>query len=265
MSSYRSFERGQYVLFTLAVLTILGTLAAWASPGVGALPPALTWSLRFGLLTLAAGITLVACTRKPPPDAVPDFLFETHQRPPFDAGGLALIVNIGEFHGCAFFEVCFQNRFAHPCHTVLTLTPPKPLFRKPPLPPVRIVIDAEGGEYGAVGHPFGIPIPAQGKTYSFTINARTGYASGKGEQLLRYVHRKSLSAGSSSGLMTLFAILTITHGGIVHLLAGSGVKLKISLPSNVSESVPGILYAKKTSLWTPADSEGPLGSASSPP
>lgn len=144
----------------------------------------------------------------------------------------------------------------------MVLNPSQQFFlNRRPVGSYRIEVECEGGAFGVISRPWGIPASFQGQIQSFDVAAHVEYPEKRG-RLLRY--QDGLRVGEArkavwSGVLTVAA----ATGGMIVLTKPALIKLR--LPGDVDESVPDDAPLINQTLWRPGDpADGKAGSTPKP-
>ncbi len=235
---------------------------------VGMFGSALSWMMddstlgaRLGFPAAALGslgVLIWSLTRK---DRAPDLLRGV-TRPYFERDGFCFAIVPATTDRSARLDIYYQNRYERPCRAQVVLNPSQQFFlNRRPVGSFRVEVECEGGAFGVISMPWGIPAPFQGQIQSFDVAAHVEYPGRRG-RLLRY--QDGLHVGKArktvwSGVLTVAA----ATGGMIVLSKPALVKLR--LPSDVDESVPEDAPLINQTLWRPGDAaDGKAGSTLKP-
>lgn len=181
-------ETRNFVIIVLLILASLWALAAWllmadpfgaASAGV--------WAQRV-LATLAAlmlgGVTWYALRLD---DKLADHLGATVGPVYFEAGGLSFMpaLRVRE-DGQAELHLYYQNRFENYCQAIVHLRPPREAFvTRPGGQDLHFAFKADGGEFGVLRQPIGVPARRRGEVVEVLLAAAARFPRAHGDALRR--------------------------------------------------------------------------------
>ena len=227
----------------VAVCVLVGIMV-WAIE-----PSDTIWWLRIGVPLLGAaclGILIWAQTRK---DKAPDFLRRLTSSY-FERDGFCFAIVPQVTNGHCVMQIYFQNRYERPCTAQILVRSSCGLFSgKADISDVSLGVSCESGAFGRSTIPWPIPKNLQGRPISLDLAASVNYPGGRGT-LLRY--RDGLRVGAvginfwREGLQLAGAL-----GGA--LVISRSARLKLTLPSGVSDSTSEAIAAHTEMLWKLGD------------
>lgn len=195
------------------------------------------------------------------PDEAPDFLrsmFKDQFRRPFEAGGVCFVVIPESGGGVAELHIFFQNRWEAPCQARITIRRDHGFawsHKKMEIATVRFW--CEGGSFGLVRVPIGVPRALQGKRKRLAASASVGYPQGRG-RMIRFKAGKRVGSGDiGAGTIAAAHLLGGVAGAAMAAHQAAG-QFRMTYPAGVAEEVPPDAEVAVETLWRPGDPVGGL-------
>jgi hypothetical protein len=236
-------ESGKAVLALILIVGLFGTPFAWMADTVD-------WPSRIGFPAAglaAAAILAWAMMRK---DKAPDLL-RAKVGSYWERDGFCFAIQPAVTDRSARLDVYFQNRYERPCRARVILQPSQQFFlNRRPVGSFTVEFECDGGAFGVLSLPWGVPGPFQGREQRFDVAASVEYPDGRGS-MLRYRDGMRVGKASPSPWMGI-ACVAAAAGGLI-VLPGKPAWWKGRLPAGVDETVPDDAPIICQTLWRPGD------------
>jgi hypothetical protein len=202
------------------------------------------------LVFLGVAVILWAASRR---DRAPDFLRRRFGGY-FERDGFCFVLRPNIEERVFVFNVYYQNRYARECcaHILLCRAEGPPTSA-----PWSVDVACEGGAFGVVRIPWGIPAAFQGGSHKLNVYAEVVYQAGHG-QMLRYKEGAGVGAPPADS----WSPVGILAKAILVLLAACGVhvwsspaSIAIVVPTGIAECLPDNISSSGKILWRPGDAE----------
>lgn len=200
----------------------------------------------------ALGILLALHFRR---DLAPDYLLQTVGEY-FNRGGFCFGFRPRVVDGVCWLDACYQNQHESPCVGRIALRPAKGFFlTRARIEAITFEIPCEGGAFGFVSLPVGLPPEVQGKLQSFEVGASVEYPEGRGRRLrFRDGIFLRTNANFGRGFQTALTVAGALGGAIVW---SSPATVAIPLPGGVAGELTNPESPIYETWWRPGDP--PLG------
>jgi hypothetical protein len=237
-------ESAKAVLALLFIVFCIAAAIAWADPNIHfAIDVGLTLAALIPLLLL-----LYSLLRR---DKAFDFLYHLVGNY-FERDGFQFAVVPRIEASMCQIAILFQNRYSNRCEAQVFVKPSQEFFMtRRPIDHLSIGVVCDGGAFGAVLIPWGVPKQFQGKKQNLDIGASVRYPQGKG-QMLRFRDGTPVKGPTLSAFQIATTVAAAAGGMIV---AHSPARMAIQLPHNVADHLSDDSPISTVTLWRPGDPE----------
>ena len=227
-------ERRNFALVIVLIASVIWAIVSWFVLGE-TFTLLLQRGLSSALMVASAGWLFYALRIE---DKLPDHLSQTlGEQYYYEVDGLSFMPIIRTKGKQAELSLFYQNRFENPVEAVVHLRPPEASFViRPGWRDVHIAFKADGGDFGVIHQPIGVPRDLQGDVIEVKLAAARYSPRSHGSRLRR---RPGMPCGS----------LVVDWGGSafksgVHQVTGETeltrpVTLHMPMPAGVSDVLTG--------------------------
>jgi hypothetical protein len=168
----------------------------------------------------------------------------------FEKDGFCFALSPIAVDGRCWMRIFFQNRYANGCDARVVLQAKASFWSLTTPGSADVNIHCEGGAFGVCGFNFPIPRKCQGKTLKFELAAESNYPNGRGKKL-RF--RDGLRVGTPPTAIgtALSATMTVGLAMVGALVISKPAHVKISLPTDVAETIPEGQSLNQQIIWRP--------------
>lgn len=224
----------------LIVIILLLACIVWAAIGWFVFDPqgALIWVHRLVPTSAAVVLAIWCFYALNIEDKLPDYLArQVGTTMYFEADGLSFLpaIRVNE-DGQAEVSLYYQNRYENYVQAIVHLRPPEDSFIiRPGMRDMHFAFKAEGGDFGVLHQPIGVPRHLQGDIIEIELAAATRFPRSHGLRLRRH---EGLPCGTFRvDWMEAFKIGVHEVAGEIEL--EDPCKLHLSMPREVNETIVG--------------------------
>lgn len=238
-------ERRNFILVLLLIGSFIWAVAAWLFMQPGSETSAtgqwvLTQRVASTLLLVSVAIWLLYAMKFQ--DKLPDHLRNVVGEFYYEADGLSFMPMVRMRQGQAELCVYYQNRYENPVEAVVHLRPPpeESFVIRPGMRDVHFAFKADGGDFGVIRQPIGVPRHLQGQVIEVKMAAASWYPRSRGMCLRR-------KPGMPCGTLVVDWVGAALKVG-VHEVSGeipltNPVTLHFAMPFNAAE------HADRAEIW----------------
>lgn len=226
-------ETRNFVLVVSLIAAIIWVLVAWVflNPETGRL---LTVQ-RILALALTAGLGLWLWYALKIEDRLPDHLRSVVGEFYYEADGLSFMPIVRVNGRQAELRIYYQNRFENPVEAIVHFRPPDDSFVvREGLRDIHFAFRANGGDFGMIHQPIGVPRHLQGEVISLQLAAATYYPRSHGA---RWRKKPGLPCGTMPVDWSGSALKSGVHEGSNEMQLTNPVELHLTMPQDVQEYV----------------------------
>jgi hypothetical protein len=182
-------------------------------------------------------------------DRAPDFLRQSFGRY-FERDGFCFAITCSTEGIRAFLDLYYQNRYSRPSQARVVVRPSRGFWlNRPEGGVVGVDIACDGGAFGVIRVPWGIPESFQGKTASMDVAAAVRYPQGKG-RMLRFQDGLNVGKTSLSGWTVALTVAGLLGGKIV---MSKPAQVRLAFPAVAATEPAGDAPILHEVLWRPDD------------
>ena len=224
-------ETRNFVLVLVLIGSVVWAIVAWFLFGDSA---ALIQQQKIISLVLAAASSLMLLYAFKVEDKLPDHLGEVVGDIYYDVDGLSFMPIVRVNNGMAELCVYYQNRFEETVEAIVHMHPPQDSFViRPGMHDAHFAFRADGGDFGVIHQPIGVPAHLQGQVIDIQLAAASWYPRSHG---LRLRKKPGIACGSMLVDWGGAAFKTGVHEVSGEIKLENPATIHLSMPTDVPES-----------------------------
>ncbi|MCA9291930.1 MAG: hypothetical protein KDA25_12430 [Phycisphaerales bacterium] len=225
-------DRRNLVLVCVFMVALVWTIASWFVLGADTVG---LWQQKFLSVGLTLGLAAFLAYAFTAEDKLPDHLGEAVGEVYYDADGICFMVTVRQHDEVAYLSVYYQNRYENPAHAIIHLRPPADSFCiRPGWGDVHVAFMCDGGDFGVIHQPIGVPTHLQGDIVNIGLAAASYYPRSHGGCLRR---RAGLPCGSLLADWRGGGLRTGVYDVSDEIPLRDPVTLHLSMPTGVATTI----------------------------